>query len=236
MKLMKYLALFSLALLFIRCASLRLGEWKGVQAGKSWVRSKHFLSFPQLHASIKGPSTGIPIRGPQVAIKPATSTDVAPDIILHHFNEIQGQSQGRIAILGTSELNKNQQQVIEMLSYALVLSGNHVYTSGGGDGTNIAVIRGALRAGNPDLLTVMLPQSLDRQPGSMQILLKDVHNLLEQPENDGLGLREAAQLCNYRLMSMVDKVIVFVYHDSATILNPLEEFEEVVEVVRFFLD
>lgn len=216
------------------CRSFRWVDWKG--SGKTYIWSRYGKSFPHRHASISGFSTGIPVGGPQVVTKPSTSTNVAPEIIVHNFNEIQGQSQGRIAIIGTSELNRNQQQVIEMLSYALILSGNHVYTSGGGDGTNLAVIRGSLRAGNPDLLTVMLPQSLSRQPGSMQALLKDVQNLVEQPENDGLGLREAAQLCNYRLMSMVDKVIVFVYHDSATILNPLEEFEEVVEVVRFFLD
>ena len=37
-------------------------------------------------------------------------------------------------------------------AYALVLSGNHVYTSGAG-GTNAAAIRGALRAEQDDLLT-----------------------------------------------------------------------------------
>lgn len=35
---------------------------------------------------------------------------------------------------------------------------------GGGNGTNIAVVKGALRACNPDLLTVILPQSLYKQP------------------------------------------------------------------------
>jgi|AntAceMinimDraft_11_1070367.scaffolds.fasta_scaffold52096_2 hypothetical protein len=55
------------------------------------------------------------------------------------------------------------QQLVEILSYALVLTENHIFTSGA-TGTNAAVIRGALRAERPDLLTVVLPQSLSKQP------------------------------------------------------------------------
>jgi hypothetical protein len=55
----------------------------------------------------------------------------------------------------------------------LRLQGNHIYTSGA-TGTNAAVIKGALRAERPDLLTVILPQSLARQPQESQELLADV--------------------------------------------------------------
>ena len=49
---------------------------------------------------------------------------------------------------------------------------NHIYTSGA-SGTNAAVIRGALRAEQPELLTVILPQSLKRQsPESRELLSK----------------------------------------------------------------
>lgn len=51
--------------------------------------------------------------------------------------------------------------------------GNHIYTSGA-TGTNAAVIKGALRAENPELLTVILPQSLSRQPAESQELLSQV--------------------------------------------------------------
>jgi hypothetical protein len=51
--------------------------------------------------------------------------------------------------------------------------GNHIYTSGA-TGTNAAVIKGALRAENPELLTVILPQSLSRQPQESQELLSQV--------------------------------------------------------------
>lgn len=50
---------------------------------------------------------------------------------------------------------------------------NHIYTSGA-SGTNAAVIRGALRAERPDLLTVILPQSLKKQPPESQELLAKV--------------------------------------------------------------
>lgn len=55
--------------------------------------------------------------------------------------------------------------------------GNHIYTSGA-TGTNAAVIRGALRAEKPDLLTVVLPQSLSMQPPESQELLADVSMLV----------------------------------------------------------
>lgn len=49
---------------------------------------------------------------------------------------------------------------------------NHIYTSGA-SGTNAAVIRGALRAEKPELLTVILPQSLKKQsPESQELLAK----------------------------------------------------------------
>lgn len=55
---------------------------------------------------------------------------------------------------------------------ALVLrQDNHIYTSGA-TGTNAAVIRGALRAEKPHLLTVVLPQSRRRQPPESRELLE----------------------------------------------------------------
>jgi hypothetical protein len=55
----------------------------------------------------------------------------------------------------------------------LVLSENHLYTSGA-TGTHAAAIRGALRAGNQDLLTVILPQTVRRQPSEIRDLLGQV--------------------------------------------------------------
>ncbi len=59
------------------------------------------------------------------------------------------------------------------------MQGNHIFTSGA-TGTNAAVIRGALRAENPDLLTVVLPQSLSKQPQESQELLSQVCSIIGQ--------------------------------------------------------
>lgn len=57
---------------------------------------------------------------------------------------------------------------------ATIAQDNHIYTSGA-TGTNAAVIRGALRAEKPHLLTVVLPQSRSKQPPESQELLEQVN-------------------------------------------------------------
>lgn len=66
--------------------------------------------------------------------------------------------------------------MILKLVYCFFLQKNHIYTSGA-SGTNAAVIRGALRAEKPELLTVILPQSLKKQPPESQELLSKVRVL-----------------------------------------------------------
>ena len=63
------------------------------------------------------------------------------------------------------------------LLHLIFLQKNHIYTSGA-SGTNAAVIRGALRAERPELLTVILPQSLKKQPPESQELLSKVRVLI----------------------------------------------------------
>lgn len=59
------------------------------------------------------------------------------------------------------------------MGFVSLLQKNHIFTSGA-SGTNAAVIRGALRAERPELLTVILPQSLKKQPPESQELLSKV--------------------------------------------------------------
>ncbi|MBX9696035.1 MAG: hypothetical protein K2Z81_26850, partial [Cyanobacteria bacterium] len=73
-----------------------------------------------------------------------TVDELAQELLL-----IQQSGPRKLAIIGSRNLPLPHQQLVEMLAYALVLSGNHLYTSGGANGTNMAVIRGAQRA-NPD--------------------------------------------------------------------------------------
>jgi hypothetical protein len=107
-------------------------------------------------------------------------------------------------------------------AYALVLSGNHVYTSGAG-GTHAATIRGALRAERPDLLTVVLPQSLSKQPTESQELLHKVREVVAMPHNDELSLDVASRICNSYLLSQTDQLIAFAFHESTTVIEATKE-------------
>lgn len=144
------------------------------------------------------------------------------DSILKELAAIQAEGPKKYSILGTRHCSYLHQQIIEMLAYALVLSGNHVYTSGAG-GTNAAVIRGALRAEAPDLLTVVLPQSVSKQPRPTQELLSKVKHVIENSVNDHLSLDVASRLCNSDLLSRTDHLIAFAFHESKTIVEATKE-------------
>jgi len=162
--------------------------------------------------------------------------DYTIDTVLKELAEIQNAGPKKYCILGTRHCSYGHQQIIELLAYALVLSGNHVFTSGS-MGTNAAVIRGALRANRPNLLTVILPQSLDKQPEESQELLLKVENLIPSPQNDEFPLDMAAKLCNSNLLSRAEKLIFFAYHDSSTLINTGKEAMELgIVVTVLYLD
>lgn len=131
----------------------------------------------------------------------------------------------KYCILGSRHCSFMHQQIIELLSYALVLTENHIYTSGS-PGTNAAAIRGALRAERQDLLTVVLPQSLEKQPVESQGLLGQVTNLVENPQNDDLSLDVASRLCNSELLASADQLIAFAFHDSYTVMEAGNEAKQ----------
>ncbi len=121
-------------------------------------------------------------------------------------------------------------------AYALVLSGNHVYTSGAG-GTHAATIRGALRAEREDLLTVVLPQSMSRQTKESQDLLKKVKDVISMPQNDDMSLDVASRICNSFLLSQTDQLISFAFHESNTVIEATKEAKELdMLVTTLFLD
>uniref|UniRef100_J3KZI6 Uncharacterized protein n=1 Tax=Oryza brachyantha TaxID=4533 RepID=J3KZI6_ORYBR len=128
-----------------------------------------------------------------------------PDLdYLQELLAIQQQGPRAIGFFGTRNMGFMHQQLIEILSYAMVITKNHIFTSGA-SGTNAAVIRGALRAEKPELLTVILPQSLKKQPPESQELLSKVQNLIEKPQYDHLPLIEASRLCNMDIISKVQQ-------------------------------
>lgn len=169
-------------------------------------------------------------------ISPSISSAESEMLILQNFNQIQQGGRSKFGFIGTQNLLDSHKQMIELLAYALVLSGNHIFTSGGGNGTNAAVIAGALRACNPDLLTVILPQSLYKQPPESQPILSRVSNIIEQPEFDDLDLKQASILCNEQIIGFVDKILVFSRRTSSTLLSSLEKFKDGKETIVFYLD
>ncbi|AQK96109.1 hypothetical protein ZEAMMB73_Zm00001d011178 [Zea mays] len=187
-----------------------------------------------------------------------------PDVdYLQELLAIQQQGPRAIGFFGTRNMGFMHQQLIEILSYAMVITKNHIFTSGA-SGTNAAVIRGALRAEKPELLTVILPQSLKKQPPESQELLSKVRihdisvlktlttliismlknqcdhmvqNLLEKPQYDHLPLIEASRLCNMDIISKVQQVICFAFHDSKLLMETCQEAMNLRKIVTlFYLD
>lgn len=154
------------------------------------------------------------------------------DDFLQELATIQQTGSKRIALLGSRHVPITHQHLIELMSYALVLAGNRLLTSGA-TGTNSAAIRGAMRA-DPNLLTVILPQSLERQPRESREQLEQVMHLVENPANDHLSLAEASAVCNQEIVSRCQQLVCFAFHDSHTLLKTCKDAEEQRKLVTLF--
>ena len=173
---------------------------------------------------------------------PATAGAIAREVersfdtVLQELAAIQSDAPRNVAIIGTRHCSYLHQQIVELLTFANVLIGNHVITSGGG-GSNMAVIRGALRAEKPELLTVVLPQSMERQPLEVQEQLNKVTQIIEMKQNDELPLDVASRLCNSDIISRADRFITFAFHDSEVVLEAAREAKALNKVVTLlYLD
>mmetsp|Transcript_7761 Transcript_7761/g.11173 ORF Transcript_7761/g.11173 Transcript_7761/m.11173 type:complete len:277 (-) Transcript_7761:294-1124(-) len=173
------------------------------------------------------------VGDPQIKVK---KKEPSIEQILQELAMIQKQGPKKYCILGTRHCSFLHQQIIELLAYALVLSGNQVWTSGAG-GTHMATIRGALRAGNDDLLHVVIPQSLAKQPKESRELLNDVTNLIQFPERDEMSLTVASQFCNSYMLNNTDQLIAFAFHESGTVIEATKEAKEMdLVVTTLYLD
>lgn len=180
----------------------------------------------QVETLVRGTAT---VEAPEY--KPLPDLDYLQELLA-----IQQQGPRSIGFFGTRNMGYMHQQLIEILSYAMVITKNHIFTSGA-SGTNAAVIRGALRAEKPELLTVILPQSLKKQPPESQELLSKVQNLIEKPHYDHLPLIEASRLCNMDIISKVQQVICFAFHDSRLLMETCQEAKNMRKIVTlFYLD
>jgi len=154
------------------------------------------------------------------------------DDFLQELATIQQSGSKRIALLGSRHVPITHQNLIELMTYALVLTGNRIITSGA-TGTNSAAIRGAMRA-DPNLLTVILPQSLERQPRESREQLDQVMHLVENPANDTLSLGEASAVCNQEIVSRCQQLVCFAFHDSHTLLKTCQDAEDQRKLVTLF--
>ena len=168
----------------------------------------------------------------QQPLDTVTVSDPNLDTLTQELAAIQQTGSRRIALLGSRHVPLMHQQLIEMMSYALVLGGNRLVTSGA-TGTNSAAIKGAMRA-DSNLLTVILPQSLSRQPRESKQQLEQVIHLIENSNNDHLSLGEASAMCNSEIIARSDQLICFAFHDSDTLLKTCQEAEEQHKIVTLF--
>ena len=151
------------------------------------------------------------------------------DTLAQELALLQDKGKRRIAFLGSRHLPVVSLHLVELIARALTQEGHSIITSGS-QGVNAAVIRAVLEI-NPALLTVLLPQSLDKQLPEVREQLDQVMHLVEKADNDDLPLPIASSLCNQEIISRCDQLICFAFHDSETLLNSCRSAEDLGKVV-----
>ncbi len=154
------------------------------------------------------------------------------DTLAQELALLQDSRKRRIAFLGSRHVPVVAIHLVELIARALAQEGNSLITSGS-QGVNAAVIRSVLHV-EPSLLTVLLPQSIDRQPLEIREQLEKVLHLVEKTENDDLSLPMASSLCNQEIISRCDQLICFAFHDSETLLTSCRSAEDMGKVVSLF--
>ena len=137
------------------------------------------------------------------------------DTLAQELALLQDKGKRRIAMLGSRHVPVVAIHLVELMARSLAQEGHSLITSGS-QGVNAAVIRGVLEA-DASCLTVLLPQSLDRQAPEIRDQLDSVLHLIEKPEHDELSLPMASSLCNQEIISRCDQLICFAFHDLSLI-------------------
>ena len=151
------------------------------------------------------------------------------DTLAQELALLQDKGKRRIAILGSRHVPIVAIHLVELIARSLAQEGHSLITSGA-QGVNAAVIRSVLDV-YPAQLTVLLPQSLDRQLPEIRDSLENVLHLIEKPEQDDLPLPLASSLCNQDIISRCDQLICLAFHDSETLLNSCRSAEDMGKVV-----
>ncbi|MCP9850182.1 DNA-protecting protein DprA [Cyanobium sp. Morenito 9A2] len=151
------------------------------------------------------------------------------DTLAQELAMLQDRGKRRIAILGSRHVPVVSIHLVELVARSLAQEGHNLVTSGS-QGVNAAVIRGVLEV-DPSRLTVLLPQSLERQPSESRDQLERVLHLVEKPEHDELPLPMASSLCNQEIIGRCDQLICYAFHDSETLLTSCRTAEDMGKVV-----
>lgn len=151
------------------------------------------------------------------------------DTLAQELALLQDKGKRRIAVLGSRHVPVVTIHLVELIARSLAQEGHSLVTSGS-QGVNAAVIRAVLDI-DPSLLTVLLPQSIDRQSLEICNLLDKVLHLIEKPDHDELSLPMASSLCNQEIISRCDQLICFAFHDSETLLSSCHSAEDMGKVV-----
>jgi hypothetical protein len=151
------------------------------------------------------------------------------DTLAQELAMLQDRGKRRIAILGSRHVPVVSIHLVELVARSLAQEGHNLITSGA-QGVNAAVIRSVLEI-DAARLTVLLPQSLDRQPRESRDQLEQVFHLVEKPENDELPLPMASSLCNQEIITRCDQLICYAFHDSETLLASCRVAEDMGKVV-----
>ncbi len=151
------------------------------------------------------------------------------DTLAQELALLQDKGKRRIAFLGSRHVPVVAIHLVELIARSLAQEGHSIITSGS-QGVNAAVIRGVLEV-DSSLLTVLLPQSLERQVPEIRDQLGQVLHLIEKVDNDDLPLPIASSLCNQEIISRCDQLICFAFHDSETLLTSCHSAEEMGKVV-----
>ncbi len=151
------------------------------------------------------------------------------DTLAQELALLQDKGMRRIAMLGSRHVPVVAIHLVESMARSLAQEGHSLITSGA-QGVNAAVIRGVLEA-DASCLTVLLPQSLDRQVPEIRDQLESVLHLIEKPEHDDLPLPMASSLCNQEIIGRCDQLICFAFHDSETLLTSCRNAEDMGKVV-----
>ena len=108
------------------------------------------------------------------------------DTLAQELALLQDKGKRRIAFLGSRHVPVVAIHLVELMARSLAQEGHSLITSGS-QGVNAAVIREVLEV-DPALLTVLLPQSLERQVPEIRNQLDQVLHLIEKPDHDDLPL------------------------------------------------